>query len=178
MAKNRGAKYGFTSRLLHWILAFCMLGMAWLGWWMVGLDYYHAWSTRALELHRSIGMAVLALGAVFLIRKFSSASPALQTELRPWERAAARATHILIMCAMIVIPVSGYLLSTSSGSGFEMFGLWKVPAVAAVSEPVRNLVEAVHYFSSYGLLALVAIHAGAALKHQFIDGYGTLNRML
>ncbi|MDE0113884.1 MAG: cytochrome b [Albidovulum sp.] len=178
MAKNRGAEYGRASKLLHWILAICMIALVWLGWWMVGLDYYHAWSMRALELHRSIGMAVFALAAVFAIWKFISPSPALQAELRPWERAAARATHILLICAMFVIPVSGYLLSTSSGSGFEMFGLIQIPAVAAVTEPVRDLAESIHYFTSYGLLALVAIHAGAALKHQFFDGHGTLKRML
>lgn len=125
-----------------------------------------------------MGMLVLGLAAAFVIWRMISPSPALQADLRPWERIAARASHILLICAMFVIPVSGYLLSTSSGSGFLMFGLWEVPALAAVTEPMREITEAVHYFSSYGLLALVAIHAGAALKHQFFDGHGTLKRML
>jgi cytochrome b561 len=43
---------------------------------------------------------------------------------------------------------------------------------------VRNLAIFIHYYIAYGLVAVIALHAGAAVKHQFIDKHGTLKRML
>jgi cytochrome b561 len=36
----------------------------------------------------------------------------------------------------------------------------------------------VHYYAAYAIGALALLHAGAALKHQFVDRDGTLRRML
>ena len=178
MLTNGPCRYGLVSKLLHWLIAAGILGLAALGWWMVGLGYYDAWYNRSLKLHRAFGLAVLALAILFIGWRLVSPSPPLQAALKPWERWAARTMHVALLVATVAIPASGYLISTSAGAGVPVFGLFEVPAVAIVSDRVRDLAIAGHYYMAYGVIAVAAVHAAAALKHQFIDRHGTLRRML
>ena len=178
MLHNTPTRYGAVSKVLHWLIALGMIGLTGLGWWMVGLSYFDSWYNRGLTLHRSIGMVVLGLAVVFATWKIVSPSPPLQRELKPWEQRGARAVHALLLGAMFVLPISGYLISTSAGAGFPFLGSWEIPAVLPKSEARRDLAIAVHYYAAYGLIAFIAAHAGAALKHQFIDKHGTLKKML
>lgn len=175
---NTHKGYGLVSKLLHWLIASGILGLTALGWWMVGLSYYDSWYHRGLELHRAIGIVVLLLASLFIAWKAFSPSPGLQAELAPWEKLGARAAHGLLLLAMFAIPVTGYVISTSAESGFTFFGLFQIPAILPASEAARDLAIALHYYFAYGLLAVIAAHAGAAIKHQFIDKHGTLRRML
>lgn len=178
MLRNRENSYGLVSKTLHWLIALGIVGLIGLGWWMVGLSYYDAWYNRSLELHRAIGMLVLFLAAGFLLWKIFSPSPGLQAELRPLEKRGAKIAHGILLLAMFALPVSGYVISTSAGSGFAFFGLFEIPALLPVSEGARELAIDIHYYLAYGLIGVIAIHAGAALKHQFLDKHGTLKRML
>ena len=178
MLRNTANGYGLVSKTLHWLIACCIIGLVGLGWWMVDLSYYDTWYNRGLELHRAIGMIVLVLATIFVIWKTLSPSPGLQAELRPWEKLGASAAHIVLLLAMFVIPITGYVISTSSQSGFTFFELFEIPAILPKSEASRELAITLHYYIAYGLLAVIAVHAGAAIKHQFIDKHDTLRRML
>ena len=178
MLRNTPDGYGSVTKCLHWLIALSMIGMIWLGWWMVGLSYYDSWYNRGLALHRAIGMVVLGLACLFLLWKLISRSPPLQKELKPWEKAGAHLAHGLLLLAIFAIPLTGYVISTSAGKGFSMFDLFEVPAYFASSEATRDLAITAHYYLAYGLIAVIAVHAGAALKHQLIDKHGTLKRML
>jgi len=123
-------------------------------------------------------MAALALAVLFLLWRSVSPSPPLQDVLKPWEKLAARTAHILLMVAMVAIPLSGYMISTSDGSGFSFFGLFEIAALMPISEGARDLAIDAHYYMAYGVIAVIAAHAAGALKHQFIDRHGTLRRML
>lgn len=178
MLFNTDARYGLASKALHWLIAAGILGLTGLGAWMVSLGYFDSWYNRALALHRSGGMIILGLALMFAIWKIASPSPPLQAELRAWERCSARAVHLLLLGAMFVLPASGYVISTSAGSGFPFLSALEVPALLPRSETARDLAITIHYVAAYGLLPFVVVHAGAALKHQFIDKHGTLQRML
>lgn len=178
MLRNSPDRYGLVTKTLHWMIALGIMGMIWLGWWMVGLSYYDSWYNRGLELHRAIGMVLLGLAFLMAAWKLLSPSPALQSELNPWEKRGAWAAHGILLLAMFVIPVTGYLISTSAGKGFSIFGMFEFPALLTTSEAARDLAIAAHCYIAYGLIAVIAVHAGAALKHQFIDRHGTLRRML
>ena len=178
MLHNTESTYGLASKLLHWLLATGIIGLTALGAWMVDLSYLDSRYNLALSLHRSLGMAVLGLAVVFAVWKFVSPSPPLQAELRDWERHGARLTHALLLFAIFALPVSGYMISTSAGAGFPFLDLIVIPAIFPRSEILRDLAIGVHAAVAYGLLPVVVVHAGAALKHQFLDKHGTLKRML
>lgn len=175
---NSAHAYGLVTRVLHWTVALLILVLIALGWWMVGLSYYDRWYHDALETHKALGMIALALGSAKAAWYLGNQKVAFAAGVRRWERIAARSVHGAFLVLMVLIPCTGYLISTSAGDGISMFDLFDVPALVARDERVRDLAIAVHYYAAYAIGVLALLHAGAALKHQFLDKDGTLRRML
>ena len=171
-------RYHLITRLLHWSIAFLIFTLVTLGWYMVGLTYYDRWYNAALSWHRVLGLSVLALAVTLLIWRLVMPAPPLPASLGRLQRAAATGTHHLLLTMMVLIPVTGYLVSTSAGKSIDVFGWFAVPALVDVSESLRDLAIKIHFYCAYGTGLLGLGHAGAALKHQFIDRDGILSRML
>jgi len=66
--------------------------------------------------------------------------------------------------------------SAFSGYPVKWFGM-VLPAWAASSQPLKDLMSTVHLLNSWLLVALIAIHVLAAGKHALIDRDGLLRRM-
>ena len=175
---NSTTSFGLVTKCLHWATAQLIIGLIALGYYMVGLSYYDAWYHDALQAHKALGMLVFVLGVVTLTWRQTSPSPPLHDTLKPWERIAATAMHHTLLLLVLLIPVTGFLVSTSAGKAVEFFDWFEVPALVVVGEGLRELAITIHFYCSYGTAALVALHAAAAFKHQFIDRDGTLARML
>lgn len=175
---NSSESYGLVTKLLHWLTALLIIGLIGLGYYMVGLTYYDRWYHDALEIHKACGMLVFALGVVTLLWRRLSPSPPLHATLKPWERIAATAMHHTLFVLVFLIPVTGFLVSTSEGKAVAFFTWFEVPPVVVVGEGLRDLAIKIHFYCAYGTAALVAMHAAAAFKHQIIDRDGTLARML
>lgn len=176
--RNTQQRYGILSRLLHWLVAVLILFLVWLGWYMVDLDYYDPWYYDSLNWHESLGMIALFLALAKIGWQVYSPVPEPGAGLGPWERRASRGMHWLLLVLMVVIPVTGYLTSTSDGKAVEVFAWLRVPAIISHDTSVRDWAITLHYWLAYGIFFLALGHAGAALKHQFLDRDGTLARML
>jgi cytochrome b561 len=178
MLRNSADRYGLVAKLLHWILATLILGLVWLGWYMVDLTYFDPWYNRSLEWHKALGMIVLALALGKLLWLHVSPSPRLGATLPPWQRIAAKATHHTFVVMMLLIPLTGYTISTSDGKSVSLFGLVELPALWPRNEALRDWAIELHFYAAYGTALLALAHAAAAVKHQFYDRDGTLARML
>lgn len=176
--RNRPDGYGRVTRILHWTTAALVIGLVALGWYMVDLSYFDRWYNVTLRWHRALGMLVLALALVTLGWRTVSPSPQPVAGTRPWEHLAGRCMHILLLSMIVLVPVSGYLISTSAGKSIDILGWFSIPPVIEVDADLRDRAIDVHYYLAYLTAALVAMHAGAALKHQFINRDGTLERMI
>jgi cytochrome b561 len=178
MLRNTENGYGLIAKLFHWVMAVLIIGLIALGWYMVGLTYYDPLYHDTLTWHRSLGVIVMVLIVVrlgwMLVDRRSKAS----ASLTPFEAIASRIVHGVLIVLMVVMPVSGYLISTEAGDPVSVFGLVSVPAVIDVSDQLRDLATAIHYYSVYGAAILVALHAVAALKHHLVDRDETLRRMI
>ena len=178
MWRNGRDRYGLVSISFHWTVALTFIGLVGLGVWMVGLSYYDPWYNASLALHKAIGIVVVALVVAKFGWRLSDPRPGLAPDLKPLERAGATIMHRTLNVLIVLVPVTGYVISTSEGDGIDMFGLFEVPAFLGRTERLRDLAIELHYYLAYGGIALVAVHAGAALKHHFIDRGSTLRRML
>ena len=178
MWKNGKDHYGLVSMFFHWTIALAFIGLVGLGVWMMELTYYDPWYYSSLSLHKTIGIVVLALALAKFGWRFADRKPGFEREVRPFERAGATAMHWILSALLILLPVTGYLISTSEGAGIDIFGLFELPALFEISEWVRDLAIEIHFYLAYCGIALVAVHAGAALKHHFMDKGSTLVRML
>ena len=170
--------YGIVSSGFHWAIALAIVGLVGLGAWMVGLTYYDPWYYDSLALHKAIGIVVLALALAKFGWKLVDRNPGFGPEVKLHERAGATAMHWLLNALMVLLPVTGYLISTSEGAGIDMFELFDVPALVDVTAATRDLAIDIHFYVAYGGIALVGMHIIAALKHHFVDRGSTLRRML
>ncbi len=175
---NSTTSFGLITKCLHWATALLIIALIALGYYMVGLSYYDRWYHDALQAHKAFGMLVFVLGVMTLAWRRVSPSPPLHDTLKRWERIAATAMHHTLLLLVLLIPVTGFLVSTSEGKAVEFFDWFEVPALVVVGAGLREFVIAIHFYCSYGTAALVTLHAAAALKHQFIDRDDTLKRML
>lgn len=146
---------------------------------MTELDYYNPLQMAALEWHRSLGMFALALGFARIGWRLAARReyPPPLPELRRWELWSSRAAHWCLFALLLIVPASGYMISTASGAGVSVFGWFEVPALSEMKD-AAEFFEAAHWWSAYGMTALAAIHAGAALKHHFADRNDALRRMI
>jgi cytochrome b561 len=152
-----------------------IVGMFFLGLWMVTLTYYSPYYRAAPDIHRSIGILLL----IFLVLRFCwrLINPKPEDhELAPWERTAARLVHWGFYPLLLALMVSGYLISTADGRPIEVFNWFSVPSLFQ-KKGMEDVAGEVHEVLAYITMAVVALHAAAALKHHFLDHKRILARM-
>ncbi len=173
--KDTPAGYGIVSRVLHWIMALAIFALFALGWWMVGLDYYHPYYKSSAELHKAAGMAVLVALIVRMVWRGVNDKPE-DSELTPLERTASRITHRLFYPLMLVLMLTGYFISTLDGRPIDIFGLFSIPSLFE-AKGYESIVGEVHEWLAYATVALAIVHSAGALKHHFLDKSDVLRRM-
>jgi len=178
MFKNTEKRYGLVSIAIHWLTVLTVLGLFGLGLWMVGLDYYHTWYKKAPDLHKSIGLVLLALTLLRIVWIVSHSKPHHVPNSQRWEQIVAASVHGLLYILLLGLMISGYLISTADGRGIAVFNWFEIPALPWNFAQQADIAGEVHEVLAYSLIGLMLLHAAAALKHHFIDNDDTLRRML
>lgn len=181
-ATGRDAVGGTTaydpgSIALHWLLAALIAVAFFMGLYMADLAFSPL-RFRLFNLHKWLGMTVLALSALRLVRRAAGRRPPLPTGMSPWRASAYRATHLLFYVLFFAVPVLGWVYTSAVGFPVVWFGVLPLPDMVAVDKPFGEAVlKPLHAAASYVLAALVVVHTGAALKHQLVDGDDLLARI-
>ncbi|MFT7244189.1 MAG: cytochrome b561 [Candidatus Azotimanducaceae bacterium] len=175
---NRKDHYGWGMISIHWLVAITVFGMFAFGYWMVDLDYYHAWYKKGPDLHRSIGVLLLGVMVLRLIWRLLNPPPAAEAGLKSWEMISARLVHWAFYLMIPLIATTGYLITTADGRGLLVFDWFEVPAVTLDIDNQEDLAGLVHWYLALVMMALATVHGLAALKHHLIDKDQTLMRML
>ena len=161
--------------LLHWIVAALVLAQATWGWWMQGIAKQPPGvRADAFNLHKSVGLVILALMLVRLAWRLTHPPPPLDG-LPRWQAVAARTTHRLFYVALLVMPLSGYLGSVFSGYPVRWFGV-RLPAWGWSDPAIKDLMSGIHLATSLVLVAAIVLHVAAALRHALAHD-GTMRRM-
>lgn len=191
-------RYTKVAIILHWLIAFGILGMFAFGWYMTGLpreapeqmsyDLFdwgiYTWeltkesSPRAFyfNLHKSIGITLLGLIVIRILWRITHKPPALLTSYKAWERKLSTSAHHLLYLLMIVVPMSGLIMSVAGKYGVKWFGLDFIAGIE--NKPIREIFHETHEIAGLIFLAIILLHILGALKHKLIDKDETMNRML
>lgn len=184
-ATNTRESWGWVQRLLHWSIAAIILFQLGLGIYMTDFVPELTEQFALFQLHKSWGFVVFVLALARVAwRLFNRASPGLPAHMPRWQRAASHASHGLLYLLILVMPLSGWVMASASTTqdlfSIEnmVFGLFAmpdpwVPGVRSVAEAA----ETVHWASAWLLMAVLAVHAVAALKHHAADRDDILRRM-
>lgn len=192
-----GKRYTTVAILLHWAIAIGIVWQILLGLWMsTALDdaQTRAQAVAGFQIHKSVGLTILALSLVRLGWRLLHAPPSPPAEQPAWERWAARATHWAFYALMIGLPLSGWAYASTGWSSptsspldvpTVYFGLVTVPhlpGLATLAEGARagtaDLLLWLHANMAWVAVALLVLHVGAALKHQFVDRDEVLGQMV
>lgn len=175
--KNTDVRYGVVAILLHWLMALLVIGLLMIGLYMADLPF----SMQKLTLygwHKETGILVLMLAVQRIIWRLANVVPALPLTMPLWQKFAARAAHYAFYGFIVVMPLSGWCMSSAAGLPVSFFGLFVLPDLVPASESLRALFNEVHVCLAYALITLICIHTLAALWHHFIDKDDVLRKML
>lgn len=190
-------RYTPVAIALHWVIALCIIAMIPMGLWMTSAisdPATQALAYRVFQIHKSIGFLILGLTALRIFWRLTHPVPPLPATMKPWEGLAARAAHVAFYGLMLALPLTGWLyvsagwaVSTDRAlvvptSWFGLFGVPHLPWIGEASTALRRTVAfqamGAHSMLAWGAVALIVLHIGAALKHQFIERDGVLAHMV
>ncbi len=172
-----GARYTRVAVTLHWLIATLVIAQLILGWSMIEIPKEPV-GVRAFwfNLHKSIGITIALLVLVRIAWRIRHPAPPLPASVPAWQRRAAAANHALLYVCLLGMPLIGFLGSTFSGYPIRYFGI-TLPEWGFKSDPIKAFFSAVHLSLAWVFMTLIALHAGAALKHLLVDRDGVFWRM-
>lgn len=189
-AHNTSQRWGWVAKTLHWVMAVLIIGLAIVGTIMANFLNDMALQFELTQQHKSFGFVVFTLALIRIAWRWFSPAVPREPEGQPvWERVASHVTHYGLYALMLIMPLSGWMMSTSSPLNDPgayptqvknmVFGIFELPdPVHPANETLEKAFHMIHAYSSYLLAALLILHIAGAMKHHFILRDTTLRRML
>ena len=132
MAAAARTRYDAVAMSLHWFIAVLLIFMLFLGEDL--MEEEDGFEVIGPSLHVSIGSIILVLSLIRLAWRLFNPPPAYPTGMAPWERMAAKATHLFFYVLLIGLPLTGWLATPKflreEGANHEPHGFRRVPATA------------------------------------------------
>ncbi len=176
-SSTQPAGYTRTAVALHWLIALLILAAFPLGLYMHDLPLSPG-KLRLFSYHKWMGITVFMLAAARVAWRLAHRPPALPAGMPLWERSAARAAHWLLYALIFLVPLSGWLMSSATGFQTVWFGIIPLPDLIGKDQALGRLLLDVHENLNYLMLAVVGLHAAAALKHHFVARDPVLAQMI
>ncbi|MDA1064503.1 MAG: cytochrome b, partial [Proteobacteria bacterium] len=157
---SSATRYHSFSQFLHWAIA----GLIVLQFILANLAEGAADSGSALrELallanHKSVGITVLALVIVRLMWRVKKPPPALPATMDQWQILASHISHWALYGLIILIPVSGWLMSSASAYSVSWFNLFQLPDFVAPDPGLKELFKETHELLGKLLFVVAVVH--------------------
>jgi cytochrome b561 len=162
---------------LHWLtLVLVMAAFAAIytaHWGYAGENFW-----AVVQLHRSLGLAVLAVTIARLMLRCRLQVPALPRELPAIQKLAARGTEALLYGILLAQPLLGLIHTNARGQRVDLFFIGELPPIVGPDKALARLTHDAHETLAAIFLVLIGLHASAALFHHFIRRDDVLNAML
>jgi cytochrome b561 len=169
--------YDRIAKMVHWTTLLLIAGV-YVAVWASHAAGSREQSALLVQLHRSIGLTILALTLFRLAWRWNARIPPLPAELPLFQKLAARAIEYILYVLLLLQPALGVLNTNARGRLVDFYFLGELPPVVGPDKMLAKQAMAAHELVAYLLLALVALHAVAALFHHFVRRDNVLNAML
>ncbi|AEP28735.1 cytochrome b [Brumicola nitratireducens] len=178
----KSLRYHSLSILLHWTVVLGLVFMLASGLYMVNADISKADQYKLFQLHKAAG--VIMLWALFIricVRIFTKA-PGLPSAMSNANKKKAKAGHLLLYVALVIMPLSGWVMVSASPFGLPTFVFvdwikWPhIPGIAR-NKTVETVANNTHWITAAVLFTLIIGHIAAVIWHKKAHGLNLLNRM-
>jgi cytochrome b561 len=162
-------RWGASTIALHWLGAALVFGQLALGLVMTNPQMDLIEKFEKYQTHKSLGFVILAVTAArLLLRRRPRPEHAGHTRVL---RLIGRATHAGLYALLLALPVTGFLMASSAPAQVPtlLFGMIDIPHPLVPDKQVYEAFKAAHAICVRTLMALVALHVAAALKHLMWD---------
>jgi cytochrome b561 len=172
---NSPTQFAFPSRILHWLMAACLLAMLFIGVSMVAsLGDYHT----LLTIHRPLGILILLLAVLRLATRLLTKLPEFPPTMPPQERFVAKASERLLYTLFFALPLVGWAMLSAGHYPIVMFGTVHLPPILPARPELYATLRETHTILAYLLFLTFLAHMSAILFHTLILRDGLLERMV
>ena len=162
------------TRAIHWFTMLAILAVFISV--LIGADLEAPDQKKTLiAVHQSLGLSVLLLNGLRLLWRWRTSLQSLIAD--PLKRRIGHANHLLVYTLLLAQPLLGWLYVSARGREAALWGL-PLPALIAKNRELAEQIHDWHELAGWLLLALIGLHAAAALYHHFVLRDGVLRRML
>jgi cytochrome b561 len=172
-----GVRRRFTvlQRLLHWVMAVCILAMLFIGVGMVStvMPKY----LTLVSIHKPLGAAILVLALIRLVVRVGYGAPPLPADLPEPIKLAAHLSHYAFYVMMIGMPLIGWGMLSAAAYPVVLFGDVHLPAILPPSDSLHTLLWNAHFYLAFAFFGLILLHLAAALFHALIRRDGVFEAM-
>lgn len=188
--KNTSDAWGWVARAFHWVMALMILILLGVGFYMTEIEQDLIRQFQLTQTHKSFGFVVFILAILRVVWKFRAGpTPSLPSHMPRWQKSASHISHIMLYILMFWMPLSGWLMASASPLNNEgaypariankVFGLFELPdPFLNGTKELTEIFANAHWFGAVGIVLILAIHVGAALKHHFLEHDTILMRMI
>ncbi len=174
--KNTEDSWGSIAKFFHWSIAILIIGMLLLGLSFSFIDS-RALKSPLMTIHKSIGFTLIILVILRIVWRFANPTPKLPSTTPRWQAIFAHSSHGLLYLALLIMPLSGMLMSAAHGYGINYFWLFSFSIPFPHNEVLKSILSWTHLITAWTLSILLLAHLAGALKHHFIDKDNVLRRM-
>jgi cytochrome b561 len=163
------------QRVLHWLMAVCILAMLFIGVGMVStIMPKYLW---LVSIHKPLGIAILVLALIRLSARLRFRAPPLPADLPEPMKLAARLSHYALYVLMIGMPLIGWAMLSAADYPIVLYGGVRLPAILPQSDSLHALLWGAHFYLAFLFFALILIHLAAALFHVLVRKDGVFETM-
>ena len=169
--------FGAGARLFHWLVVLLVLVQIPAGIAMIAPALEQGSIDRLFVLHKGLGVVLLVVVLARVLWRLTHPAPPMSEAIPELERRIATTAHWVIYAVLVVIGGSGYVHVVGDGFPIEMMDALGLPTLLPLMPEVASWASLVHRFSTFLLMALVAVHVAEVLRHHLVLRDGTLSRM-
>ena len=159
-------RFNLAQRLLHWLMAACIIAMLFIGVGMVSTI-----TPKYLPLilaHKTLGATLLVLVLIRLALRLYYGAPPLPSDLPETMKFGAKLSHYALYGLMIVMPLLGLGMLWAAAYPVVLYGGIHIPPLLPQSDVLHTLLWDAHFYLGFAFFALVLLHVAAALFHASI----------
>ena len=177
-SKDELKRFDQTTMLLHWLTVLLIIIQFTTAWLRGAVHHETSLAAAILTIHRTAGLLTWFVGLMRLVWRHNFAYlPPFPESMTKLQQAMAKANEYCLYLLLFLQPITGLFGTLFHGQPFELF-IWNVPALFVPNPEIRVLFVEAHEFGAKALIALIGLHAAAALFHQFVLRDDVLQRIL
>lgn len=173
-ADAKSMRYNGVARAFHTVIALMVVFNLITG--IGGESMEKVWVPY--PAHKATGILILLLSVGRIAWRFTWTAPAWPATMGTVQRLIAKITHLAFYALMLIVPVTGWIMSSASKYPISIYGMFDWPKLAVAKDSaLAGIAHEGHEILGFLMAGLVLLHVAAALHHHFIIKDSILRRM-